>query len=125
MAAKNKVLMIVEDDAVLLRALYLAFHDSGYTIATATDGEMALKMTERIAPDIVLLDLLLPKMNGFEYLAAIRANAKLKDIPVIILSNLGDDDSSDKVKKLGITDYFIKSNTNLANLSKRVAEILK
>jgi len=60
----KKIILIVEDDEVLLRALYVFFHDGEYTIATATDGETAVSMMQRLKPDIVLLDLLLPVMDG-------------------------------------------------------------
>jgi DNA-binding response OmpR family regulator len=125
MATKKSIILIVEDDELLLRALYLVFHGSNYTIATAPDGDTGLKMAERLKPNIVLLDLLLPKMNGFDFLKYIKANPKLKDIPVIVLSNLGDDDSMTKAKGLGAIDYFIKAGTDLTELSDRVEKILK
>lgn len=110
---------------MLLRALYLTFHEGDYTIATATDGETALKMTERLSPNIILLDLLLPKMNGFDYLKDIKANSKLKDIPVLVLSNLGDRESIERAKGLGADDYFVKSDTSLSDLRSKVNKILK
>lgn len=123
--AVKKVVLIIEDDEMLLRALYLAFLHSGFTIATAEDGETGLRMTERLKPDLVILDLLLPKMNGFDYLKTIKANPELKNIPVIILSNLGDKDDMEKCLALGARDYFIKANTDLSILSKKVNDILK
>lgn len=120
----NKIILIVEDDEVLLRALYLVFHEGGFTIATATDGETALRMAERTKPDIILLDLLLPKMNGFEFLKNIKANSALRETPIIVLSNLGDDDSIKKAKDLGASDYFIKAATDLSALNDKVKKIL-
>jgi len=120
----KKMILIVEDDEILLRALYLLFHESKYVIASATDGEAALKMTERLVPDLVLLDLLLPKMNGFDYLKAMKSNAKLKNIPVVVLSNLGNDEDVDRAKKLGAEDYFIKSDTDLSVLAEKVEKSL-
>jgi len=119
------ILLVVEDDEVLLRALYLVFHDSQYTIATASDGATALSMAERLNPDLVLLDLLLPKMNGFDFLRAFKANPKLSATPVIVLSNLSDNENKDKAKALGAADYFIKSNTDLSSLADKVGKILK
>jgi len=119
------VVLIVEDDEILLRALYLLFHGSEYTVASATDGESALKMTERLKPDLVLLDLLLPKMNGFDYLKAVKADPVLKNIKVVVLSNMGDKDSLDKAKALGAEDFFVKSNTDLAILADKVKKYLK
>ena len=122
---EKPTVLIVEDDEVLLRALYLLFHSGQYTIASATDGESALKMTERLKPDLVLLDLLLPKLNGFDYLKDVKSNPVLKSIPVIVLSNLGDKDSLEKAKSLGAADYFVKSNTDLATLAEKVKKYLK
>ena len=124
-ASKKPVVLIVEDDEVLLRALYLIFHHDDYTIATASDGQTALDMTGRLKPDIVLLDLLLPKMNGFDYLKNLRSNTVLKDTPVIVLSNLGDSDNIAKAKSLGANDYLIKSNTDLTVLNDKVKKLLK
>lgn len=121
----QSVILIVEDDEVILRALYLAFHSGDYTIATATDGESALKITERLKPDVVLLDLLIPKMNGFDYLRNMKANPVLSSIPVIVLSNLGDREDIEKAKNLGAADYFVKADTDLASLARRVKKILE
>lgn len=121
----KKTILIVEDDEILLRALYLLFHAGEFTIASATDGETALKMTDRIKPDVVLLDLLLPKMNGFDYLKDLKANTSVKNTPVIVLSNLGDKESIDKAMGLGAQDYFIKADTDLTTLYEKVKKILK
>ena len=121
---ENKVILIIEDDEIILRALYLAFHEEKYTIATATDGESGLKMTERLKPDLVLLDLIIPKMDGFAYLKNIKANPELEKIPVIVLSNLGDQENIDKAKDLGAEDYFVKSDTDLSELAKKVEKFL-
>lgn len=120
----KKIVLLVEDDEILLRALYLLFHEGNYTIASASDGETALKMTERLKPDIVLLDLLMPKMNGFDYLKNMKANSSLKNIPVIVLSNLGDKSDIEKAKELGADDYFIKSDTDLSTLFDKVKKKL-
>ncbi len=121
----KKTILIVEDDEILLRALYLLFHAGEFTIASATDGETALKMTDRIKPDVVLLDLLLPKMNGFDYLKDLKANTSVKNTPVIVLSNLGDKESIDKAMGLGAQDYFIKADTDLTTLYEKVKKLLK
>jgi len=125
MAEKNKIILIVEDDEVLLRALFLQLKDTGYTLTTATDGEKALSIAEKVKPDIILLDLIIPKKDGFEVLKIVRASEILKNIPVLVLSNLGDEESIQKAKKLGANDYFIKSNVNLAEINKRIEFYLK
>ncbi len=122
--AKNpkKILLIIEDDEIILRALYLSFHEGDYTVATATDGETGLRMTERLKPDLVLLDLIIPKLDGFGYLKAMKANPELNKIPVIVLSNLGDQESVDRAKDFGASDYFIKSDIDLSELAKKVGK---
>jgi len=119
-SAKKTVILIVEDDEVLLRALYLEFHGEEYAIATAPDGVSGFEMAQRIKPDIILLDIVLPKMNGFDFLKLAQADASLKQIPVIVLSNLCNTESIEKAKELGALDYFVKSNTDLSALRKKV-----
>ena len=121
---KKKVVLIVEDDEVLLRALYVFFHSDEYTIATATDGDTAVKMTQRLKPDIILLDLLLPKMDGFKFLEIVKTIPVIKDIPVIVLSNLGDTVNMERAKSLGALDYFIKSSVDLEKLAEKIKSII-
>lgn len=119
------VLLIVEDDEVLLRALYILFHKSNYTIASATDGAMAVEMAQRLKPDLILLDLLLPKMNGFEVLRIVKSDPVLKNIPVIVLSNLGSIEDVEKAKAYGADEYFIKANTDLSVLENKIKKVLE
>lgn len=121
---KKKIILIVEDDEVLLRALYVFFHGGEYTIATATDGEVAVSMAGRLKPDIILLDLLLPKLDGFRFLEIVKGMPDLKDIPVIVLSNLGDRNDIERAKSLGAQDYFIKADVELEKLSEIIKNVL-
>lgn len=117
--------LIVEDDAVLLRALYLLFQQRGYAIASATDGETALAMAQRIMPDCILLDLILPKVSGFDVLQRMRADPRFTRIPIIVLSNLGDQPGIDRAMALGATAYFVKAKTDLSALAREVADRLR
>ncbi len=119
------MILIIEDEEILLRVLYLTFHNAAYRIASATDGETGLKMVERLKPDIILLDLILPKLSGFDILKTIKANEALKHIPVIVLSNLGDEQDIEKAKQLGAEDYFVKANTDLNVLLQKVNATVK
>jgi len=126
MAEKSKqpvTILVVEDDEVLLRALYLLLQGEGYAIASATDGETALSMARRIVPDLILLDLILPKMHGFDVLRDVKADPKIKDIPVVVLSNLGDRTDIDRAKDLGAADYFVKARTDLSVLAEQLKRI--
>lgn len=122
---RQKIILIIEDEEVLQRALYLMFHEAGYTIASSTDAETGLKMAERLHPDVILLDLILPKMSGFEFLKNIKSMAPLKDIPVIVLSNLGDESDKEKASSLGANDYFVKADTDLSVLKDKISQLLK
>ena len=107
----------------MLRALYLKFEDSGYTISSAVDGETAVKVAQRIIPDIILLDLIMPKMDGFEVLRVLKSDPKTKKIPIIVLSNLGSSTDIDKAKSLGAMDYFVKADIRLDELQQKITEI--
>jgi two-component system cell cycle response regulator len=121
---KKTVILIIEDDEILLRALYILFHKDKYTIATATDGETAVKMAQRLKPDVILLDILLPKIDGFGVLKNLKSNPDLKEIPVIILSNLDDTGDIDRAKSLGAHDYFVKSDTDLEKLAQKIKKLV-
>lgn len=116
----SPIILIVDDDEVLLRALYLFFHNRNYTVASASDGETGLKMAERLKPNVILLDLLMPKMDGFEFIKKMKAATILEKIPIIVLSNLGHEDEMNKAKVMGVQDYFIKANTNLSSLEEKI-----
>jgi len=120
----EKTVLIVEDDEVLLRALYLMFHTEGFTVATATDGETALETAIRLRPAVVLLDLILPKLSGLDFLKTFKSHTELKNIPVVVLSNLGDTATIDNAKALGAVDYYIKSDTDISVLYDKVKKYL-
>lgn len=96
----------------------------GWQVLHATEGEQAIQFVKEQHPDIVLLDLLLPGTSGFDVLESIKADAATKDIPVIILSNLGQQDDIDKGMKLGASDFMIKSNFTLDEVSAKIKELV-
>ena len=81
-------------------------------------------MAQRMKPDAIILDLLLPKMHGFEVLKTLKADPATKDIPIIVLSNLGDREDIEKAKTLGADDYFVKATTNLASLEEKIKKYI-
>ena len=121
----KKILLVVEDEEVLLRAMYISLHNEGYTVATATDGDTALSMVERIKPNLILLDLIMPKVDGFDFLRRIKAIPALKDIPIIVLSNLGDETDISKAKALGAVDYFVKTQHSVYEVIEKVQKYLQ
>ena len=115
-------ILIAEDDAVL-RNLYLKkFSISGYTIRAVEDGEQALKEIAERLPDIVVLDIHMPKLDGFQVLEYFpRAQRKF---PVIMLSNFADDKSKERSKELGADDYFVKKDMTIKSLLEMVERVL-
>jgi two-component system, OmpR family, response regulator VicR len=110
--AKNKSIsiLIVEDDVFLSDLYKTKFNLEGFKVSTAFDGEKGIEMVSKVKPDVVLLDLILPKKSGFEVLEAIKTNDKFKDLPVILLTNLSQKSDVEKGLKLGANDYLIKAH---------------
>ena len=106
-------IMLVEDDAVLVEMYAAKFELEGHDTIIATNGEECLRLLETETPDIVLLDILMPKINGFHVLKEIKKQPKLRQIPVILLTNLGEaevDMNKELADALGVYDYMIKSH---------------
>ena len=113
--------LIVEDDGLLLKAMQLQFERSGFKVRAATDGEQALKQLKTWIPSDVVLDILMPKKDGFEVLEAIKNNPVLKGMPVIIASNLSREKDQVKGLKLSAAEYIVKSDLSLAELVSKTA----
>lgn len=118
-------IIVVEDESFLSKVLAERLEDEGFGhIDVAGNGEEALAMIKNHNPNIVLLDMILPKMNGFEVLEILQADPKLKKIPVLVLSNLGQDQDIEQAKKLGARDYIVKSNFSLQKVVEKIMSIL-
>jgi len=116
----KKTIVIVEDESVLLKALNIEVLNAGFEVLVAMDGKSGLNLIKANKPDLVLLDLLLPKMDGYAVLAALKKDSKTKDIPVVILSNFGEPENIEKAMELGAVDYFVKSSTDLGEVVKKI-----
>ena len=122
--AKNRILL-VDDDPLIIRMYQTKLVHDGYEVDGAANGEEALACVLRRRPDLILLDVMMPKMNGVETLKALQGDAKTRGIPVIILTNLGDrPEDVEKAKKLGALDYLVKSEVSLHDLAARVKSAL-
>ncbi|MBM3261339.1 response regulator [Candidatus Kaiserbacteria bacterium] len=120
---KQKILWI-EDDQFLSSILAVKLSHEGCTCFYAKNGDEALEILSREIPDIILLDLLLPGMTGFELLKAIRAIPRMAHVPVIVLSNLGQKDDIEKTKELGANKYLIKAEHDLDDIVNEIAKTL-
>jgi len=109
-------ILIAEDDTFLLRVYSAELQKAGYRVTSADDGEKVLAMAREEIPDLILLDILMPKKNGFEVLEEMRKDEKLAKTPVIVLTSLEREEDAKHAKKLGANDYFIKSDMDLDNL---------
>jgi two-component system alkaline phosphatase synthesis response regulator PhoP len=116
-------ILIVEDEFFLRNILEKKLQAEGFDVILASDGVEAVEKTVKEVPDLILLDLILPKKNGFEVLEEIKKDPYLKDIPVIIISNLGQEIDIDRAKKFGVNEYLIKAHTSLDTVVEKIKEI--
>ena len=117
-------ILLAEDDRFLRKAAETTLKQQGYTVITAADGEEALRVARSAPPDLILLDVIMPKLNGFQVLDALKKDPTTAHIPVIILSNLGQDRDVQQAMEAGATAYFIKADLSLQALVQRVGETL-
>ena len=103
-------ILLVEDDKILSNMYQIKLSHAGYEIQTAENGEDGLKLMKSFHPDIVLMDLMMPIMDGFEALKKAKADPEIKDIPIIILTNLSQKEDAEKTLKTGAIDFIIKSD---------------
>ncbi|MFZ1248706.1 MAG: response regulator [Candidatus Saccharimonadales bacterium] len=112
---------IVEDDPAISMMYRMKFEAEDYQVDTAANGKLGLKLIESMKPDIVLLDLMMPEMNGSEMLEKLRKTSWGKHIPVIILTNSGEEQAPPELKTLGIRRYIVKAEMT----PRQVAEMVK
>jgi len=123
MTKKTKILL-VEDEKGLSEMYKTKFEMENYELVQAFDGKDGLEKAKTMNPDIILLDIILPKLDGFLVLKELKSDDKLKEIPVLLLTNLGQEDDIKKGKKLGADGYFVKANHNPAEIVDKVKEQL-
>ena len=120
----NKIL-IIEDDKFLRELISQKLLKEGYDIIEAMDGEKGIEEVKKEKPDLILLDLILPGIDGFEILAKIKADPKISKIPVIILSNLGQKTDIQKGLEMGAVDYLIKAHFTPAEIVEKIRQVIK
>jgi DNA-binding response OmpR family regulator len=114
-------LLIIEDEDMISRMYHLEFSRAGYDLQMAAGGEAGIQLARKFDPDLILLDVLMPEVNGMQTLEKLKADPKLKDIPVAILSNLAGSVHIQRAMDLGAIRYIIKSE----NLPKQVEQIVR
>lgn len=116
-----KKVLIVEDEEIILNLLQKKLTQEGYEVSVARDGEEGLKAMLLTKPDLILLDVIMPKVGGFEVMEEMRKDEELKQIPVIIVSNSGQPVEIDKAKSLGVKDWLIKTEFDPQEVVDKVA----
>ena len=120
-----KKILIIEDESSLQKSLGESLTQEGYKIIAALNGEIGLKMAAKEKPDLVLLDLILPKINGFDVLKTLKNNPETKSIPVIVLTNLEDMRDIERVLELGATTYLVKANYSLEEITYKIKQLFE
>ncbi|PIR04187.1 MAG: response regulator [Candidatus Magasanikbacteria bacterium CG11_big_fil_rev_8_21_14_0_20_39_34] len=121
---ENVHVLIIEDDSFLANIYKTKFEMEGFKVSVSDNGESGLADIKKKKPDIVLLDILLPKMDGFTVLEHAKADKEVADIPVILLTNLGQKDDVDKGLDLGAEDYLIKAHFKPSETVEKVKKVL-
>jgi len=124
MKPNGKRILLAEDDRFLRRACENCLSRKGYTMVLANDGAEALELIRAQAPDLILLDLLMPKVTGMEVLRSLKSEEATRSIPVLILTNSSRDSDVKEILALGANGYQIKANLSLVELGNRVEQLL-
>jgi DNA-binding response OmpR family regulator len=111
-----KKILFIEDESVMQKAVSEFLGVKGYQVVSALDGELGLRAAQVEKPDLILLDIILPKKNGFEVLKDLKSGADTKSIPVIVLTNLSEMGDIGKILELGVTTYLVKSDQSLKDI---------
>jgi len=120
-----KKILIIEDEKDISKMYQTSLQNDGYEVVLAGNGEEGLKSALESKPNLILLDIIIPKMDGFSTLEQLKKEKVTKNIPVIMLTNLGQDEDKEKGKKLGAVDYFVKANFTPMQISAKIKKYLK
>ena len=119
-----KKILFIEDEAVMQKAVSEFLGAKGYEVISALDGELGINMAKNSSPDLILLDIVLPKKSGFDVLRDLKNDEKTKSVPVIVLTNLSQMDDVSKMMDMGITTYLVKSDQSLQDILRVIDQTL-
>ncbi len=117
-----KKILIAEDEEIMLNLLQKKLAQEGYEILIAKDGQEGLRLMREVKPDLVLLDIIMPKLGGFEVMEEMQKDSELKDIPIIVVSNSGQPVEIDKAQSLGAKDWLIKTEFDPKEVIEKVVK---
>ena len=122
--SKAPSILVIEDDRFLRRACEVSLLQRGFVVKSAIDGEVGLRMARESIPDLILLDLLMPRVSGIEVLEQLRADPATAAIPVVILSNSSREEDKAHASRLGAVGYYVKANLSLRALGEEVSRLV-
>ena len=117
-------ILFIEDESALQKTFEEIFKQEGYEMISALDGETGLRLAAQIKPDLILLDLIIPKLHGFDVLKKLKETPETRKIPVIMLTNLEGVEDVEKALELGATTYLVKENYNLNEIVEKIKKTL-
>ena len=118
-------ILLVEDDQILAKLYQTKFQKEGYEIQLAYDGQEGLDKLKAFTPDIIILDLIMPRVDGFSFLQKVKPDPDLSKIPVLVLSNWGQESDIKRAQELGAKDFFVKADISLSQMIEKVKKYLK
>jgi DNA-binding response OmpR family regulator len=124
MSDSMKKIIVADDEQFITTAYTDGLQRAGFEVIAAHNGEEAYDLISKEKPDLVLLDLIMPKLNGFEVLKKVKSESELQNIPIVILSNLSQETDEVEAKKMGATDFIVKSDISLQDLITRINQLL-
>ena len=117
-------ILFIEDDPLIVKIYTTRLTADGYQVFSAENGEEGLKVAEKEIPDIIILDVMMPKIDGFGVLEKLRAHEQLKSKPVLVYSNLGQDEEIERAKKMGATEFIVKANLSPTEMVEKIKQYL-
>ena len=124
MANNKKKILIAEDEPVLMEMYRVYFEKAGFEVLNAENGQVCIELAKKEKPDILLLDVLMPRLNGWDVLKELKSNPETKDMPILVLSNLSQTQEIQKGLALGADDYIIKSDLTPKDLLAKVEKTI-
>ncbi|MGD1003222.1 MAG: response regulator [Minisyncoccia bacterium] len=124
MPVNAKKIMIIEDDRFLSSLMKARLEKEGFVVTQAFDGEEAMEMLKQDIPSLIILDLIMPKVTGFEVLQMISITPQLEKVPVVIVSNLAQDSDIEKAQQLGAKEYFVKVRVSIDDLIEKIKTLV-
>ena len=125
MTKKARKILIVEDEKFLLEMYQSCFEKAGYLVLAASNGKKGIILAQQEKPDLIILDILMPEVDGYEVMSKLKRDEQTKEIPILILSNLSQTDKINRGLKLGANDYIVKTDLTPTELLARIEKIIK